>query len=214
MIGAALVLVTALLCPSGIHGMTKQDDNGHLLNSDLHQGSPLTDFENIVSGRATVNDRKKEMNDLEKLVKKEAKRKLKFDADLSWFAKQHAKDQQAYQDKKGAEAFDFAFKGECNMHSWLSNKRPKGVPKCCYPKEKSCMWKAQEKNLKAKGKSSHGDIYEISAWHPSSMTAQQAISTWKNSTAHWDVITGKGMWSDNKKFGCGIYEEFANCYFQ
>merc|ERR1719495_62969 len=174
--------------------MSKQDvdaDNAHLLNTD--QRSRLADFENIVSGRATVNDRKKGMNDLEKLVKKEAKRKLTFDSDLSWFAKQHAKDQQANQDKKGAEAFD----EECNMHSWLSDKRPKGVPKCCYRDDHSkskCMWKAQEKYLKAKGESSHGDIFEISAMNGGGMTAQRAISQWKGSPGHWKVIIGEGSW--------------------
>ena len=76
------------------------------------------------------------------------------------------------------------------------------------------MWDAQDDHFKSKGWKPKGSVYENSHWHSNRATAKSAIDSWMKSEGHRDLIFGKGKMSSKKKFGCDVYEKFANCYFQ
>ena len=101
---------------------------------------------------------------------------------------------------------------KCNAHSW-SNKGK--WSSCCYTsdhKEASCMWdKPKELTPYA------GYGFEIavgsseSAYEDYIMTPDYAISSWKKSIHHNNVIINKDIWKATKwnAIGVGIYKGFA-----
>ena len=55
--------------------------------------------------------------------------------------------------------------------------------------------------------------FEISAWHSASINPNRAVSMWRFSPGHNDVILGKGGWSDLKTVGCSWRKTTAHCWF-
>lgn len=98
--------------------------------------------------------------------------------------------------------------GKCNLHSWSNQGDWSG---CCYTDDHAqaeCMWQKP-------GELSDytGSGYEIAAQGVS--TAKGALSTWKSSELHHDVIVQEGMWSDNDwiALGAAVGHGYAVAWF-
>ena len=76
------------------------------------------------------------------------------------------------------------------------------------------MVEAQNQHYKYKGWPTQGRVFEITCTGNGEMTAQIAMSCWKSSPPHMDVILGNNYWKDLSKFGCSYSGNAANCYFQ
>ena len=105
--------------------------------------------------------------------------------------------------------------GNCNAHSWSSNG--KWTP-CCYTpnhEQAECMW-SKPRELT----SYTGNGYEIACGSSICcsdfvMTADYALSSWKSSSGHNEVITNQGIWRDNNwnAIGIALYKDFAVVWF-
>ena len=101
-------------------------------------------------------------------------------------------------------------KGQCNLHSW-SDKGSWSA--CCYTDDhtaKQCMW-----NKPRELTSYTGDGFEIAAWSSVDITVEQAVSLWKGSAGHNNVILNKDIWKDVewKAMGAAIYHGYAVVWF-
>jgi uncharacterized protein YkwD len=99
---------------------------------------------------------------------------------------------------------------KCNLHSWSSQG---DWSACCYRddhSEAACMWSKPREITKYQGNG-----YEISSWQSIGISAEDALSIWKESPSHNDVIINKGIWSDNqwKSIGIGIMGQYAVVWF-
>jgi uncharacterized protein YkwD len=102
--------------------------------------------------------------------------------------------------------------GVCNMHSWSD----KGIwTPVCYTsdhKNASGMW-IKPKEITQGKYTANG--YEISYWHSVKATAEGALTGWKNSSGHNNVMIEAGIWSGKKwpAMGIGIYKRNAVVWF-
>merc|ERR1712183_1366 len=181
--------------------------------SAIDAGPPQVDFKgknpdalNVTrvpaKGGITVGKQGK-CNDLEALVNRERGRSglspLYCDAHMRWVANRHINDE--------AEAAqqNLAWGDECNGHSWLV-KFP-----CCYTgdhENAKCMW---GKPYQLSGWDDRTG-FEITAGGPTDATG--AINQWKGSSGHYNVIMGRGSWSDLKTVGCAHRRNnSAHCWF-
>ena len=102
-------------------------------------------------------------------------------------------------------------KSKCNMHSW-SNKGTWSA--CCYTSDHakaSCMWDKPKELTNYKGNGfeiAHG-TYGYSA------NAESALSGWKGSSGHNNVMINKSIWKDMNwnAIGIGISGGFAVVWF-
>ena len=107
-------------------------------------------------------------------------------------------------------------KKECNTHSWSD----KGTwSSCCYTrdhKQAECMWN------KPKELTTYENTgYEIAvgssdpAFDNFQMTAEYALSAWKKSVHHNNVIINRDLWekAEWKAIGVGMYKGFACVWF-
>jgi uncharacterized protein YkwD len=127
-------------------------------------------------------------------------------ASLSYVAQTHARDL-ANNYKLGNR--------NCNMHSW-SSKGP--WRSCCYTnnhKQANCMWLKPQELTTYKG---YG--YEISFGKSNSngtavVSAAEALSGWKGSPSHHQVMMNQGTWKKVKwnAMGVGIYKGYAIVWF-
>jgi len=150
-----------------------------------------------------------ECNELEDLVNKERRgsglRPLHCDPHMRWVANRHIDDA-----IEGAKK-NLAWPKErgCNAHSWLV-KFP-----CCYTGDHDnpdCMW---DKPLELSGWDDRSG-FEISVSSDSpdwTWTPAAALSQWKSSPLHYDVIMGRGIWSDLKTVGCALRNQYGHCWF-
>lgn len=102
--------------------------------------------------------------------------------------------------------------GKCNMHSWSKSERWSG---CCYTSDHAqaqCMWNKPRELTKYPGNG-----YENAYWGSDSsiVNAESALSGWKSSRAHNNVILNKKRWRKVKwkAMGVGIYENYAVVWF-
>jgi hypothetical protein len=101
-------------------------------------------------------------------------------------------------------------KGNCNLHSWSD----KGTwTACCYTDDHAlatCMW-----NKPGELTTYPGNGYEIAAWSSFDITAQEALSLWKESAGHNNVILNRDIWSNVewKAMGAAIYKGYAVVWF-
>ena len=117
-------------------------------------------------------------------------------------------------------------KGHCNHHSWGSPAK-KGYKwsSCCFEgkgdeSESNCMWNKPKEFTDDKFL---GDGFEISVGpmgeqdlkNVPNATAKSALSGWKGSPSHNNVIVNQGQWRDIKwlKIGAAMYGPFANTWF-
>lgn len=133
--------------------------------------------------------------------------KIPLSKSLTYVAQTHCLD--LYKNKPHKEK-------QCNLHSWSTSDE---WSSCCYTKNHknaSCMWNKPLELTNYKG-----DGYEISAG-PSKIKnadypidAKQALSGWKNSEGHNNVILNKKIWKDRKweAIGVGIYKGYACVWF-
>jgi hypothetical protein len=101
-------------------------------------------------------------------------------------------------------------KGNCNLHSWSD----KGSwTACCYTDDHAkaqCMWNKPRELTSYKG-----DGFEIAAWSSIDISVEQALSLWKGSAGHNNVILNKDIWKDLewKAMGAAIYQGYAVVWF-
>ncbi|MBU0486569.1 MAG: CAP domain-containing protein [Bacteroidetes bacterium] len=121
---------------------------------------------------------------------------------LTYVAQKHAEDLSLY----------FKFSSRCNMHTWSDKGN---WTSCCYSadhKKASCMWDKPREMTSYPGNGyeiSHGgDEYYV-------VTPDFALTGWKGSTSHNEVILNKGIWKDVKwkAIGIGMYKNFAVVWF-
>jgi len=115
---------------------------------------------------------------------------IKLSSKLSAVALAHVKDLTNYQPEKAC-----GDKG--NLHSWSNHGNWKGVngngawKGCCFPKDFSnsiCMWDKPKEIAKYPSEG-----YEISTL---AYDGKTALSNWKASSDHNDVILNKGIWTN------------------
>jgi len=118
---------------------------------------------------------------------------------LTYVARTHAQDLQTYPPS-----------GDCNGHSWSQYGEWSA---CCYTPDHaqaSCMWdKPRELTPYV------GTGYEIAAWYSNGIDAYTALSLWKSSQGHNDVILNQGIWNNHpwSSIGVGIYDTWAVVWF-
>ena len=123
---------------------------------------------------------------------------------LTYVAQTHAKDL----------AINRPDTGGCNAHSWSSAGN---WTSCCYTPDHAqakCMWNKPRELTSYKGNGyeiacriygSRGDI---------SMSAENALQSWKTSSAHNAVIINQGIWKNKwNAIGVGICKGFAVAWF-
>lgn len=103
----------------------------------------------------------------------------------------------------------------CNLHSWSSGGY---WSSCCYTNDHSraaCMWD-KPRELSAYP----GDGYEIAfysnyGYGSPAGEAADALSGWKSSKGHHELIVNKGKWatSEWKAMGVGVYGGFVVVWF-
>jgi uncharacterized protein YkwD len=113
--------------------------------------------------------------------------KIPLSTSLTYVAQQHCNDLQTNVGKL--------------THSWST---------CDYKKDASCMWLKPEELTNYKG---YG--YECSHWSSGIATAESALSGWKNSPLHNDVLINQGMWKhfNWQAVGIGISGNYACIWF-
>ncbi len=107
-------------------------------------------------------------------------------------------------------------KGSCNAHSWSD----KGEwTSCCYTPDhakSSCMW---DKPRELTSYTDDGFEIAVGSSDPKYtgfvMTADYAISSWKKSTGHNNVIINADVWKELEwnAIGVGIHDGFATVWF-
>jgi len=95
------------------------------------------------------------------------------------------------------------------MHSWST----KGTwSACCYDGSAAaarCMW-SKPKELSAY----RGNGYEIAASFPAGMTPEIALSQWKKSQLHHEVMINRGKWTTAwGVIGVAVDGEYAVAWF-
>tara|TARA_R110001592_G_scaffold361382_1_gene671893 strand:+ start:614 stop:1162 length:549 start_codon:yes stop_codon:yes gene_type:complete len=107
-------------------------------------------------------------------------------------------------------------KKKCNAHSWSANGK---WSNCCYTpdhKEAECMWNKPNELTSYNG---YGFEIAVGSSEPQFddyiMTPEYAITSWKKSFHHNNVIINKDKWKDTKwnAIGIGIYKGFATVWF-
>lgn len=98
---------------------------------------------------------------------------------------------------------------QCNLHSWSPNGP---WTACCYTADHAqaqCMWNKPREIAQFQGNG-----YEISAWG-TTLNPEQALSLWKGSPGHNDVILNKNTWAGMKwqSMGVAIDGEYAHVWF-
>lgn len=100
--------------------------------------------------------------------------------------------------------------GQCNMHSW--SKANTDCESCCYTEDHAqatCMW-----NKPRELSDYSGNGYEIAHWKSSGATADSALSGWKRSKPHHQLIINTGIWDEKwNAIGIGIVGEYATVWF-
>lgn len=100
--------------------------------------------------------------------------------------------------------------GECNLHSWSS--RGEGSA-CCYTDDHAraeCMWdKPRELTSYA------GSGFEIAHASTGRVTARGALSGWRGSRGHYDVIVSRAGWADSpwRAMGAAVSTHYAVVWF-
>ena len=97
----------------------------------------------------------------------------------------------------------------CNMHSWSAKGKWQS---CCYTPDhaqKQCMW-----NKPKELTSYSGNGFEIAAQYSEPMDANQALTLWKGSQYHNEVLLNKGVYTREwKAMGVGIYKNHSVVWF-
>lgn len=126
--------------------------------------------------------------------------KIPLSASMTIVAQAHAKDLQDNQ----------PVKGNCNLHSWSDKGK---WTDCCYTNDHAraaCMWDKPRELSTYKG-----DGFEISYWQSDGANANSAISGWKKSTPHNNMMINRDIWKKLSWNACGVglYGNYAVVWF-
>ena len=99
---------------------------------------------------------------------------------------------------------------DCNLHSWSAHGSWKP---CCYTRDHAnaaCMW---DKPKEIAGYQGQG--FEIAHRSTAGATPEGALSGWKRSPGHHEVMINKGQWSrvEWKAMGVAVFGEYAVVWF-
>ena len=99
---------------------------------------------------------------------------------------------------------------KCNQHSWSGKGK---WQECCYTdnhKRAACMW-SKPKELT----SYRGEGFEIAGFASENIDASTALSLWKRSKGHSQVILNQGGWANKNwnAIGIGIKGNYAVVWF-
>lgn len=130
--------------------------------------------------------------------------KLSFSKSLTIVARTHVSDSNTYmpenqRDSRGMQG---------NLHSWSNHGSWTPVVYTSDHEYAANMW-SKPRELT----SYTGNGYEISSWYSGSITPEDALDLWKNSSGHNAVITTQGNWSDLKTMGVAIDGKYAHVWF-
>lgn len=126
--------------------------------------------------------------------------RIPLSASMTTVAQIHAKDLETNQ----------PVKGKCNLHSWSDQG---SWSACCYTNDHArakCMWE------KPKELSTYpGDGYEIAYWQSDGANAKAAMSGWKKSTPHNNMLINRDIWKKLTWNACGVglYGNYAVVWF-
>jgi len=103
--------------------------------------------------------------------------------------------------------------GECNLHSWSDGSL--WTPVCYTPDHANAsgMW---EKPSEITSNTYTGNGFEIAYWSSGTATPSGALSGWKSSSGHNDVILNAGMWDRYNPWpamGVGMLDGYAVIWF-
>ena len=130
--------------------------------------------------------------------------KLSFSKSLTIVARTHVSDSNTYmpenqRDSRGMQG---------NLHSWSNHGSWTPVVYTSDHEYAANMW-SKPRELT----SYTGNGYEISSWYSGSITPEDALELWKNSSGHNAVMTTQGNWSDLKTMGVAIDGKYAHVWF-
>lgn len=130
--------------------------------------------------------------------------KLSFSKSLTIVARTHVSDSNTYtpenqRDSRGMQG---------NLHSWSNHGSWTPVVYTSDHEYAANMW-SKPRELT----SYTGNGYEISSWYSGSITPEDALDLWKNSSGHNAVMTTQGNWSDLKTMGVAIDGKYAHVWF-
>ncbi|MDN4164770.1 CAP domain-containing protein [Cytophagales bacterium LB-30] len=145
-------------------------------------------------------DEKKLYDLLMKYRKEKKLPPISLSASLTQVAQAHVKDLME----------NYMASDSCNPHSW-SDKGDWTA--CCYTsdhKQAECMWNKPQEIAQF---NTHG--YEIAFWHSAKATPEEALSGWKKSTGHNQVMINASQWKEIswQAVGVGMYEQYAVIWF-
>ena len=130
--------------------------------------------------------------------------KLSFSKSLTIVARTHVADSNAYTPENMSDSR--GIKG--NLHSWSNHGSWTPVVYTSDHQYAANMW-SKPRELT----SYTGDGYEISSYASGNITPEGALDLWKHSSAHNQVMTTQGSWSDLKTMGVAIDGNYAHVWF-
>ncbi len=130
--------------------------------------------------------------------------KLSFSKSLTQVARTHVQDSNTYHPENQRDARGM----QGNLHSWSANGSWTPVVYTSDSRYAAQMW---SKPSELTAYTSYG--YEISAGGSGTITPEQALNLWMNSSAHNAVITGSGQWGMLTTMGVGISGSYAHVWF-
>lgn len=145
-------------------------------------------------------DEKKLYELLMKYRKEKKLPSIPLSASLTQVAQAHVKD---LMDNYTADS-------NCNPHSW--SDQGNWTP-CCYTsdhKQAECMWNKPQEIAQF---ASSG--YEIAFWHSAKASPEEALTGWKKSQGHNQVMINAAQWKEVtwQAVGVGMYEQYAVIWF-
>ena len=130
--------------------------------------------------------------------------KLSFSKSLTIVARTHVSDSNTYTPEKQRDSRGM----QGNLHSWSNHGSWTPLVYTSDNQYAANMW-SKPRELT----SYTGNGYEISSWYSGSITPEDALDLWKNSSGHNAVMTTQGNWSDLKTMGVAIDGKYAHVWF-
>jgi uncharacterized protein YkwD len=127
---------------------------------------------------------------------------------LSDVARFHVKDLFENRPDQGSDGRGY----KCNLHSWSDRGNWSAV---CYTDDNKYKEKMWNKPREITNNTYTGNGYEIAAYSSGQISAEQALSIWKNSPPHNDVILERNIWANKgwPAFGVSLYGNYAVAWF-
>lgn len=130
--------------------------------------------------------------------------KLSFSKSLTTVARTHVLDSNTYTPENQVDSRGI----QGNLHSWSNHGNWTPMAYTSDHQYANNMW-SKPRELT----SYSGNGFEISAYTGGNITPEGALDLWKHSSAHNQVMTTQGSWSDLKTMGVAIDGRYAHVWF-